>query len=85
VKNLVGARSSSLRLVTDDFLLLSTHLPQIDDVHLSDFNPKLNTSSYVNVVSEDEEKQVAAMGAQINIADLVYIQLRWVFITRLLI
>mmetsp|Transcript_20035 Transcript_20035/g.33913 ORF Transcript_20035/g.33913 Transcript_20035/m.33913 type:complete len:607 (-) Transcript_20035:474-2294(-) len=41
----------------------------IEDVHLCDFNPLLNTSSYVNVTSEPEEKAVAAMGAQINIAD----------------
>lgn len=41
----------------------------IDDVHLCDFNPLLNTSSYVNVVSEPEERAVAALGAQINIAD----------------
>jgi len=41
----------------------------IEDLHMSDFNPKLNTSSYVNVVSEEEERHVAAMGAEINIAD----------------
>mmetsp|Transcript_6299 Transcript_6299/g.13616 ORF Transcript_6299/g.13616 Transcript_6299/m.13616 type:complete len:478 (-) Transcript_6299:553-1986(-) len=41
----------------------------IEDVHLSDFNPRLNTSSYVNVVSEEEERKVAMLGAEINIAD----------------
>ena len=41
----------------------------IEDVHLCDFNPLLNTSSYVNVTSEPEESKVAAIGAQINIAD----------------
>mmetsp|Transcript_12552 Transcript_12552/g.20694 ORF Transcript_12552/g.20694 Transcript_12552/m.20694 type:complete len:310 (+) Transcript_12552:2133-3062(+) len=41
----------------------------IEDIHLCDFNPLLNTSSYVNVTSEPEEKAVAAIGAQINIAD----------------
>mmetsp|Transcript_13446 Transcript_13446/g.28226 ORF Transcript_13446/g.28226 Transcript_13446/m.28226 type:complete len:389 (-) Transcript_13446:18-1184(-) len=41
----------------------------IDDVHLCDFNPKLNTSSYVNVTSEPEERAVAVIGAEINIAD----------------
>lgn len=41
----------------------------IEDVHLCDFNPLLNTSSYVNVTSEPEEMKVAAIGAQINIAD----------------
>ena len=41
----------------------------IEDIHLSDFNPRLNTSSYVNVVSEEEEKRVAQIGAEINIAD----------------
>eukprot|EP00804_Cyclotella_cryptica_P010916 CCRYP_018966-RA/>CCRYP_018966-RA protein AED:0.11 eAED:0.11 QI:102/0.87/0.77/1/1/1/9/454/601 len=41
----------------------------INDVHLCDFNPLLNTSSYVNVTSEEEEQAVALIGAQINIAD----------------
>lgn len=41
----------------------------IEDVHLNDCNPRLNTSSYVNVVSEEEERKVAALGAQVNIAD----------------
>ena len=41
----------------------------IDNVHLCDFNPLLNTSSYVNVTAEDEEKAVALIGSQINIAD----------------
>lgn len=34
-----------------------------------DFKPRLNTSSYVNVVFEDEEQQVAQLGATVNIAD----------------
>jgi len=34
-----------------------------------DFNPRLNTSSYVNVVSEPEEAAVALRGLAINIAD----------------
>ena len=34
-----------------------------------DFRPRLNTSSYVNVVSEPEEKQVALLGLSVNIAD----------------
>ena len=38
----------------------------IQDIHLADFNPMLNTSSYVNVVSEEEERRVAAIGAQIK-------------------
>ena len=38
----------------------------IQDVHLGDFNPRLNTSSYVNVVSEEEERRVATMGAEIK-------------------
>lgn len=33
------------------------------------FSPRLNTSSYVNVVSEPEEKDVAIMGAEVNLAD----------------
>jgi len=38
----------------------------IENVHLNDFNPRLNTSSYVNVVSEEEERRVAAIGAEIK-------------------
>ena len=41
----------------------------IENALVCDFNPLLNTSSYVNVTSEDEEKAVALAGAQINIAD----------------
>jgi len=42
---------------------------QIDDYHSMDFNERLNTSSYVNVVFEPEEEQVALMGMKINLAD----------------
>ena len=31
----------------------------IEQIHLCDFRPRLNTSSYVNVVSEPEEREVA--------------------------
>jgi glutamate decarboxylase len=41
----------------------------IEQIHLCDFRPRLNTSSYVNVVSEPEEKQVAILGAEVNLAD----------------
>lgn len=34
-----------------------------------DFQPRLNTSSYVNVVFEPEEEQVALLGLKVNIAD----------------
>ncbi|KAL3802921.1 hypothetical protein ACHAWO_003553 [Cyclotella atomus] len=51
------------------FHLICTQARIIDNVHLCDFNPLLNTSSYVNVTAEDEEKAVALMGSQINIAD----------------
>lgn len=34
-----------------------------------DFKPRLNTSSYVNVVQEPEEKEVASMGLAVNLAD----------------
>lgn len=37
--------------------------------HELDFKPRLNTSSYVNVVFEEQEKEVAMIGATINIAD----------------
>ncbi len=42
----------------------------IEQIHLCDFRPRLNTSSYVNVVSEPEEKQVAILGAEVNLADV---------------
>ena len=41
----------------------------IESMHLCDFQPRLNTSSYVNVVSEPEERDVALMGAEVNLAD----------------
>lgn len=41
----------------------------IEQLHLCDFRPRLNTSSYVNVVSEPEEKEVALLGAEVNLAD----------------
>lgn len=34
-----------------------------------DFLPRLNTSSYVNVVAEPEEQDVALMGLEVNFAD----------------
>lgn len=37
--------------------------------HELDFKPRLNTSSYVNVVSEHEEKEVSILGAGVNLAD----------------
>ena len=37
--------------------------------HELDFKPRLNTSSYVNVVFEPEEKEVAILGATVNLAD----------------
>jgi hypothetical protein len=36
---------------------------RIEQLHLCDFRPRLNTSSYVNVVSEPEEREVAMLGA----------------------
>lgn len=41
----------------------------IEQLHLCDFRPRLNTSSYVNVVSEPEERDVAILGAEVNLAD----------------
>eukprot|EP00122_Pirum_gemmata_P002657 Pgem_evm1s2396 len=41
----------------------------VTDVENLNFNPRLNTSSYVNVVSEEEERDVALMGLRVNIAD----------------
>ena len=34
-----------------------------------DYNPRLNTSSYVNVDFETEEEQVAVEGLKVNFAD----------------
>lgn len=42
----------------------------IEQIHLCDFRPRLNTSSYVNVVSEPEEREVALLGAEVNLADV---------------
>ena len=39
---------------------------KIENAHLMDFNPRLNTSSYVNVVSEEEERKVALMGLEVK-------------------
>eukprot|EP00933_Yihiella_yeosuensis_P044798 TRINITY_DN4006_c0_g1_i4.p1 TRINITY_DN4006_c0_g1~~TRINITY_DN4006_c0_g1_i4.p1 ORF type:complete len:502 (-),score=98.51 TRINITY_DN4006_c0_g1_i4:166-1671(-) len=44
-------------------------LRKIEDYHLLDFSERLNTSSYVNVVFEPEEEEVAAMGLKVNLAD----------------
>lgn len=41
----------------------------IQNNHALDFNPKLNTSSYVNVSFEQEEEQIALMGLRVNLAD----------------
>ena len=41
----------------------------IQDYHLLDYNERLNTSTYVNVVFEPEEERVAVMGMKINLAD----------------
>ncbi|MBK2126209.1 pyridoxal-dependent decarboxylase [Fangia hongkongensis] len=41
----------------------------IDNESILDFNPKLNTSSYVNVLLEQEEEEVALMGLKVNLAD----------------
>jgi hypothetical protein len=42
---------------------------RIEQLHLCDFRPRLNTSSYVNVVWEPEERAVAMLGAEVNLAD----------------
>lgn len=39
------------------------------EYQLLDFNPQLNTSSYVNVVFEQQEIDVASLGMRVNIAD----------------
>ena len=41
----------------------------IQDETLLDFQPQLNTSSYVNVMLEKEEEDVALMGLKVNLAD----------------
>jgi glutamate/tyrosine decarboxylase-like PLP-dependent enzyme len=41
----------------------------IRDHNVLDFNPRLNTSSYVNVIFEPEELEVANMGLSVNLAD----------------
>lgn len=41
----------------------------INNVRELDFSQKLNTSSYVNVVFEKEEENIALMGLRVNLAD----------------
>ena len=41
----------------------------IVDQHELDFPEKLNTSSYVTVVEEPEEENVALVGLKVNLAD----------------
>ena len=41
----------------------------IKDYYEQDFNPRLNTSSYVNVAFEPEEEEVALLGLKKNLAD----------------
>ena len=38
----------------------------VENFHLLDFNPLLNTSSYVNVVFEPEEIEVAKLGMSVS-------------------
>jgi len=42
---------------------------QLVELHQLDTRPRLNTSSYVNVVFEEEEKDIAIQGLSINLAD----------------
>eukprot|EP00511_Aplanochytrium_stocchinoi_P009187 CAMPEP_0204863496 /NCGR_PEP_ID=MMETSP1348-20121228/3354_1 /ASSEMBLY_ACC=CAM_ASM_000700 /TAXON_ID=215587 /ORGANISM="Aplanochytrium stocchinoi, Strain GSBS06" /LENGTH=570 /DNA_ID=CAMNT_0052013835 /DNA_START=95 /DNA_END=1807 /DNA_ORIENTATION=+ len=44
-------------------------LREVEDMHSLDFSQNLNTSSYVNVVAEPEEEEVALMGLKVNLAD----------------
>lgn len=44
-------------------------LREVEDRHELDFSQNLNTSSYVNVVAEPEEEEVALMGLKVNLAD----------------
>ena len=41
----------------------------IESVHDIDNKPTLNTSSYVNVVHEPEEAEIATLGSTVNLAD----------------
>lgn len=41
----------------------------VENTHGLDFDPKLNTSSYVNVSFEEQEEAVALMGMRVNLAD----------------
>lgn len=44
-------------------------LEELTQIHELDNRPRLNTSSYVNVVLEKEESEIALQGLSINIAD----------------
>jgi len=41
----------------------------IESIHCVDNQPRLNTSSYVNVVHEPEEADIATLGSTVNLAD----------------
>jgi hypothetical protein len=41
----------------------------IENAHSLDFDPRVNTSSYVNVSFEPEEEAVALLGLRVNLAD----------------
>jgi len=41
----------------------------LEGIHDLDNQPRLNTSSYVNIVYEPEERAIAMMGATVNLAD----------------
>jgi len=53
----------------DDGAPASFAKARVSEYQLLDFNPMLNTSSYVNVVFEQEELDVANLGLKVNIAD----------------
>lgn len=67
-------------ILNNDLILYSGKIPEnghgesavykkIEDFSSLDFNPRLNTSSYVNVILDKTEDKIASMGLRVNLAD----------------
>mmetsp|Transcript_26319 Transcript_26319/g.51047 ORF Transcript_26319/g.51047 Transcript_26319/m.51047 type:complete len:533 (-) Transcript_26319:304-1902(-) len=63
-----GSDSKDLE-IPDEGIPATYAREQLANRHCLEFNERLNTSSYVNVVFEKEEQEVALMGLGINLAD----------------
>jgi len=66
LNELIGKDPDHLPLYSNDAAAVKS---VIENNCLLDFQPQLNTSSYVNVSFEKEEEEVALMGLKVNLAD----------------